>query len=306
MSACSIHSGWPIPVRFPRKPSSIGRPSGTSAAKPGDPPQVAPVWMLPRSCGPMGLINSTVGDVLTFAQLHLDAGKAPDGTQLVSAEGIAAMQRPQVESPDRHTLGSHWGLGEILFEWDGRRVYGHDGGTIGQSSRLRIVPDADLAITLVANGGETQRVYQEIFGELMAELAGIAMPRPLEVPAKPVDVDLASLRRLLRAAVGPLRPDARRRAAGRNGHAQRTDRRPDPRSRDEGDPHAGRRDDVPRRGRGVDDPRPGSVLRVPGRDPPVPAPRRPGQPPRHGLAAARRTLVAVRTLASGDRPRFVG
>ena len=30
----------------------------------------------------------------------------------------------------------------ILFEWDGRRVYGHDGGTIGQSSRLRIVPDA--------------------------------------------------------------------------------------------------------------------------------------------------------------------
>ena len=154
--------------------------------------QVAPVWMLPRSCGPMGLINSTVADVLAFAQLHLDAGKTRDGTELVSAEGIAAMQQPQVESPDRHTLGSHWGLGEILFDWDGRRVYGHDGGTIGQSSRLRIVPDADLAITLVANGGETQPVYQAIFGELMAELAGIAMPKPLEAPAQPPDVDLAA------------------------------------------------------------------------------------------------------------------
>ena len=153
--------------------------------------EVAPVWMLPRSCGPMGLINSTVADVLTFARLHLDAGKAQDGTQVVSAEGIAAMQQPQVESPDPHTLGRHWGLGVILFDWDGHFVYGHDGGTIGQSSRLRIVPDAGLAITLVANGGDTQRVYQEIFGELVSELAGITMPSPLAPPAEPPDVDLA-------------------------------------------------------------------------------------------------------------------
>ena len=111
--------------------------------------------------------------------------------QLVSAESIGAMREPQVESPDRHTLGTHWGLGVILFEWDGRRVYGHDGGTIGQSSRLRIVPDADLAISLVANGGAgTQQVYEELFGELVAELAGVAMPGPLQAPAQPPDVDL--------------------------------------------------------------------------------------------------------------------
>ena len=164
---------------------------GHVTPQPGAPPQVAPVWMLPRSCGPMGLINSTVGDVLTFARLHLDAGKTQDGTQLVSAESVRAMQHPQVASPDRHTLGTHWGLGVILFEWDGRPVYGHDGGTIGQSSRLRIVPDAGLAVALVANGGETQRVYQALFSELMSELAGIAMPAPLDVPAQPADVDLA-------------------------------------------------------------------------------------------------------------------
>ena len=48
---------------------------GHVAPGPGAPLEVAPVWMLPRSCGPMGLINSTVDDVLTFARLHLDAGK---------------------------------------------------------------------------------------------------------------------------------------------------------------------------------------------------------------------------------------
>ena len=167
---------------------------GHVAPSPGAPLEVAPVWMLPRSCGPMGLINSTVDDVLKFARLHLDAGKGPDGDQLVSAERIGTMLEPQVESPDRFTLGKHWGLGVILFEWDGRRVYGHDGGTIGQSSRLRIVPDADLAIALVANGGAgTQKVYEKLFGELTDELGGIAMPGPLEAPAQPPEVDLERL-----------------------------------------------------------------------------------------------------------------
>jgi CubicO group peptidase (beta-lactamase class C family) len=155
--------------------------------------EVAPAWMLPRSCGPMGLINSTVSEVLTFARLHLDVGKAADGTQVVSADGIAAMREPQVESPERHTLGTHWGLGVILFDWDGHLVYGHDGGTIGQSCRLRILPDAGVAICLLANGGDVQRVYQDLYSELAAEFAGIAMPRPLEAPAAPPDVDLDTL-----------------------------------------------------------------------------------------------------------------
>jgi CubicO group peptidase (beta-lactamase class C family) len=166
---------------------------GHISPSPGAPPQVAPVWMLPRACGPMGLINSTVADVLTFARLHLGHGVANGGNRLVAESSIRAMHHAQVESPDPYTLGSHWGLGVILFDWDGHFVYGHDGATIGQSSRLRIVPDADLAIALVANGGDTQLVYQELFGDLLAELAGIAVPAPLRAPADPPDVDLTPL-----------------------------------------------------------------------------------------------------------------
>ena len=140
-----------------------------------------------------GSINSTVADVLTFARLHLGHGVADGGSRLVAESSIRAMHHAQVESPDPYTLGSHWGLGVILFDWDGHFVYGHDGATIGQSSRLRIVPDADLAIALVANGGDTQLVYQELFGDLLAELAGIAMPAPLRPPADPPDVDLTPL-----------------------------------------------------------------------------------------------------------------
>jgi CubicO group peptidase (beta-lactamase class C family) len=153
--------------------------------------EVAPVWMLPRACGPMGLINSTMADVLTFARLHLGGGRTTDGTQLVSVDGIMRMRTPQVESPDRYTLGgSHWGLGVILFDWDGHRLYGHDGSTIGQASRLRIFPESDMAIGLLANGGDVEAVYRALFGELASELAGIAIPARLEAPATPPAIDL--------------------------------------------------------------------------------------------------------------------
>jgi dipeptidyl aminopeptidase/acylaminoacyl peptidase/CubicO group peptidase (beta-lactamase class C family) len=160
------------------------KPDPTAGWKP------APVWILPRIAGPMGLVNSTVRDVLTYAQLHLNNGRTADGTQLISEASVAAMQEPQVEIPDPHSLGSHWGVGWILFDWNGRRLYGHDGNTIGQSAFLRIAPDANLAITLLTNGGNAGALHRELVGELMAELADIDMPKLPQRPATPLEMDL--------------------------------------------------------------------------------------------------------------------
>lgn len=160
--------------------------------KPGpeEPVQVAPIWVLPRITGPAGLINSTVADILKFAQLFIDDGKGPDGTQIVSAEAIAQMKEAQIEIPDPHSLGSHWGAGLILFDWDGRRLCGHDGATIGQGSRLRILPEDGLAVTLVGNGPGLEQVYREMFSELFSELAGITMPSLPQRPEIAPDIDL--------------------------------------------------------------------------------------------------------------------
>ncbi|HEY3472899.1 MAG TPA: serine hydrolase, partial [Amycolatopsis sp.] len=48
-------------------------------------PEPAPVWGLPRSAGPAGLITASASDVLAFARLHLTGGLGPDGTRLLSA-----------------------------------------------------------------------------------------------------------------------------------------------------------------------------------------------------------------------------
>jgi CubicO group peptidase (beta-lactamase class C family) len=164
---------------------------GHIAPAPGESLVVTPTWSLFRACGPMGGENATVRDVLTFARLHLDGGRTHDGTQLVSEDGIRAMQQPQIEVPDRFTFGSHWGLGETLFEWDGHPAYGHDGGTIGQSSRLRIFPEANAALTLLTCGGETEEVYRALFSEVLSELMGITVPPRLQAPETPPKLDLS-------------------------------------------------------------------------------------------------------------------
>jgi Beta-lactamase len=146
--------------------------------------------MLPHSCGPAGAtVCASAADVVAFARLHLDGGRAPDGAAVLSAESVEAMRRDQVAMPDPWTLGSAWGLGWILFDWDGRRVFGHDGGTLGQSSFLRVVPDAGVAVALLTNGGNAGDLYRELFGEVLAEMCDLRMPTGLAPPAEPVAYD---------------------------------------------------------------------------------------------------------------------
>ncbi|MDP9100628.1 MAG: beta-lactamase family protein [Actinomycetota bacterium] len=150
----------------------------------------APVWGIFRSAGPAGLICSTPREVLAFAAMHLSGGTAAEGARVLSARSVEQMQVPQVEVPDKYTLGSHWGLGWILFTWGGKRVFGHDGGTIGQSAFLRVVPDSEVAVCLLTNGGKTKDLYQALFSEILAAEAGVAMPeQPLPDPQlQPADL----------------------------------------------------------------------------------------------------------------------
>lgn len=157
-------------------------------AQGGQDPRPAPVWTLPRSAGPAGLITATAADVLAFARMHLAGGSAADGTRVLSQQAASAMTDKQVDLPDVHSLGDSWGLGWIRFDWGGHQLVGHDGNTIGQSAFLRLLPERNLAVTLLTNGGSTHDLYLELFREIFAELAGVTVPEPLQPPAEPVTV----------------------------------------------------------------------------------------------------------------------
>ncbi|GAA1582318.1 hypothetical protein GCM10009789_40100 [Kribbella sancticallisti] len=150
-------------------------------------PRTSPRWGPPRSAGPAGLLCSTAGEVVTFARMHLDHGRAPGGSRLLTPESAHAMQSVQATVPDAWTLGGNaWGLGWALSETESGRLYGHDGSTFGQRAFLRIAPDARVVIVLLTTGGRATEMFDSLASELLEDLAGFAMPaRPR--PAGDVD-----------------------------------------------------------------------------------------------------------------------
>ncbi len=148
---------------------------------PDDDPVPAPIWSA-RPCPtppPRSALAMRPRDLL---RVRRDApgldGKAADGTQVLSAESAAAMRAKEAEVPPLSLMGTHWGLGFELFDFPGGFIFGHDGGTIGQSAFLRIVPGQDLAIALLTNGGNPIGLYFEVYRHLLKELAGIDLLRP--------------------------------------------------------------------------------------------------------------------------------
>lgn len=138
--------------------------------------RVTRLQLLPRSNGPAGATPfATTADLLAFARMHLRGGMAQEGTRVLSEASANAMQTPQYTF-DPAADPAHWGLGWMLFDWGGERGFGHDGGTIGQSSFLRILPSKNAAVALLTNGGMTGLLYRDLFSMIFQRLAGIAPP----------------------------------------------------------------------------------------------------------------------------------
>ncbi len=156
----------------------------------GDDPQVAPVWGLPRSLGPAGLITATATDVLAFARMHLMGGVTQDGTRVLSEASVAAMGDYQTDCPEKLLLGDSWGLGWFRCDWHGHRAIGHDGNTIGQAAFLRLLPEAGIAVSMNTNIGSAIPLFQDLFEEIFAELADVQLPDRFEIPSEPVEVDI--------------------------------------------------------------------------------------------------------------------
>ena len=150
----------------------------------------APIWAMARSNAPAGsMLAMRPRDLLTFARMHLEQGKAADGTSVLDAGTVAAMQQRRVQLPDIRVMGDAWGLGWELFESLGTPVIGHDGNTIGQASFLRVLPASGIAVVLLTNGGDPYGLYQAVVGHVLRELAGVEL-RPMPVPpADPPAVD---------------------------------------------------------------------------------------------------------------------
>jgi CubicO group peptidase (beta-lactamase class C family) len=153
-------------------------------------PIVPPTVMLSPSASPAGSMTaSTPAEVLRFVAMHLDSGRAKDGTQVLSAKSAKAMQQPQDKLP-QSSLGAEMGLGWMLSEWDGERVIGHGGGTIGQLSFLQILPDRRFAVVLLTNSTTGGALWRDLGRYLFDEFTGVHMTEIPKAPDAAPKIDL--------------------------------------------------------------------------------------------------------------------
>lgn len=154
-----------------------------------EPPIRSPMPYLPRAYGPGGNLSSTVGDVLTTARLFLDGGRAPNGRRILSARSLAEMTSSRVSIPDPYMFGPWWALGLIVCDWQGQTAFASDGSTIGQNARLRILPESDLAIAMLTNGGPSESFHRRVFNEILSGIGTMRVP-DVPVPDPTLELDL--------------------------------------------------------------------------------------------------------------------
>ncbi|MGH8792971.1 MAG: serine hydrolase domain-containing protein, partial [Stackebrandtia sp.] len=157
---------------------------------PDDPWSPTPQWALPHSNSPAGaMLSMSARDMLAMARMHLNGGLASDGARVLSQSSVDLMRRSEAKIPRRTVADVALGLGWHLFDWPGGPVFGHDGNTIGQAATLRIVPGSQVAVAILANGGNTPKLFRSVHTHILAELAGVDMPPDLAVPAPRIPVD---------------------------------------------------------------------------------------------------------------------
>jgi CubicO group peptidase (beta-lactamase class C family) len=138
---------------------------------PGSEPHRQSRWVLTRSNGPMGGIVAPPGELLAFARMHLDGGVGADGVDLLTPAGVVAMQQPHIEIP---VPGESQALGWTVRHWGDAVCLSQDADTFGQRALLRVLPERDFAVCVMANSPTGAPLGQALLAHLAADLLDLS------------------------------------------------------------------------------------------------------------------------------------
>jgi len=147
-----------------------------------DGPELAAPWPIGRAAHAAGGIASTVGDLLRYAEAHMDS-------RLLATESRAQMQAPAVP-----TLGEfeHVGLTWFVRQLGGVRVIRHSGGTNGQIAGLWVAPEQGFALAVLTNASNGDLLTGALFAQALGDYLGLDDPAPAPVIAPPKRLEAAT------------------------------------------------------------------------------------------------------------------
>jgi CubicO group peptidase (beta-lactamase class C family) len=141
-------------------------------------------WPVPRAANAAGGITTNVRSMLRYAAFHMGDGAA--GTsQVLSLSSLQQMRSAVVaKAGTDQTMGLTWHLSRVGT----LNVAEHGGGTIGQISQLRLVPERKWALAIVTNAGTGGTLNAHVLRAAMNAYFDVAEVRPSRI-----SVDAATL-----------------------------------------------------------------------------------------------------------------
>jgi CubicO group peptidase (beta-lactamase class C family) len=146
-------------------------------------------WDADRGSAPCGEISATATDLIAFARMHLDRGRAPDGTRLLSEEVAASMLESQIRLP-RHGIAAAWGLGFELYANGDELIPGHGGNVDAQTSSLYLIPQRHAALAILTNSDRGAFLAEPLVRQVLDEWFGVQLTPDLEPPDRKPDVPI--------------------------------------------------------------------------------------------------------------------
>lgn len=130
---------------------------------------------------PAGFGIASTLDLARLAGMYLSGGQA-DGTQFLTPESVAEMQRPYAEC---HTYATetHYGLGWFVGSYKGVRAVRHGGMLESYNCYLNLFPERNLSVVLQCNydgEGAVHGLVEALCDELLDVRQGHRRPRPIE------------------------------------------------------------------------------------------------------------------------------
>lgn len=136
-------------------------------------------WALPRVVNAAGGIVSTVDDLLTFAEMHLNGGIHGE-TRLISVASATSMRDRTSRSGN---LDTGFGIGWNIKQIDGATVASHNGGTNGFRALLATVPARGFTLAVLTNGDLGGKAMEEIQAWALRHYLDIDTPQRLVIDA---------------------------------------------------------------------------------------------------------------------------
>ena len=126
-----------------------------------------------------GLMSNAL-DMSNYLKMLLNEGKF-DGRQLANTDSVRQMVTPKVrmvETPINSEDYRHYGYGlRIKENFLGKTLIQHSGSVFGSSAYINFIPEANVGVVILANGG----YFLEDMGEYAAAL--LLERDPMEIPA---------------------------------------------------------------------------------------------------------------------------